>query len=161
MSSSALLAGAWTATVRSPRSVATIVTLTEKPVAVVRLPCLTPEVRAEIEARRDALVNELWKLDGEHPWAGCYAVDEGMELILTQSGRCLATYYGCRGSYRWNIGTAMVRDGRLHIDFERPTTRGSLGDFECDYTIFGSGSNRFLRSRIDHTQLRVGLARLN
>ena len=105
--------------------------------------------RVEWDRRRANALAEIARLGPEHPWAGEYSFTLGEpgtsnRLILAPLGGCVAASPSC-SDLNDNIGTVVEKDEVLQVTFERPSDPTNPYGFHTEYTVHGTGSDRYLR----------------
>jgi len=114
----------------------------------------TNGVRVEWERRCSIALTEIAALGPEHSWAGDYRYegDIGKRLILAPTGGCVAKSDVCVLSLpeieepsTINFGTVTEKNGIVRVTFERPNDPATFIGFHTEYTVHGTGSDRYLR----------------
>lgn len=116
------------------------------------LPATNPNefrLRMELARRRALALAEIQSGESGSTWAGDYYVVSATvpkrRITLAPDIGCIASAVDRDGGCNANFGRVSELQGIIHVAFERPNDPTDAYGFHTEYTVHGTGSDRYLR----------------
>lgn len=107
-----------------------------------------PFVRmADVEQKRQAILDEIKRLGPDHPWAGVYSADMGVpySLVIAPEAGCVSTIFGCFGLRDSHWSPADVSLTPPRSETSSTAVRGHVNAFGETFVLLRDGPNPMLK----------------